>query len=127
MRAHTEKLFSLRPKPGRDAHPERKGVGLPSVRSMVKRWLNNSCRTVLPGLYLPMDNFLVSFSTPDLPEDPSGYTCAKFSKMDSSPEADGVALASQTMGWCPLLLTPKEPFCTCAMSPFPKDRKYMTS
>ena len=37
-----------------------------------------------------------------------------FSKMDSSAEDYGAALASHIMGWCPLLLTSKEPFCACA-------------
>ena len=38
--------------------------------------------------------------------------------MDSSPEAYGAA--SHIPGWCPLFLTPKEPFCACAVSPFPQ-------
>ena len=35
------------------------------------KWLRHLYRSVLPGLCLLLANYLVSFSTPDLPWDPS--------------------------------------------------------
>ena len=35
------------------------------------KWLHHLYRSVLPGLCLLLANYLVSFSTPDLPWDPS--------------------------------------------------------
>ena len=62
-------------------------------KSAIKRWLNRLYRSVLPGLCLHLANYLVSFSTPDLPWDPPRHECA--SQMDSSKEAHGMALASR--------------------------------
>ena len=67
---HTEKQFvSLRQKQGRNTHLEKKGCGHPPLmrRNTVKNRLNHLYRAVLPGLCLPLANYLVSFSTPALP------------------------------------------------------------
>ena len=48
----TPRTGLLREKQGRDAHPERKGVGVPLRRSAGKRRLSHLYRPILPSLYL---------------------------------------------------------------------------
>ena len=40
--------------------------------------VNHLCRTVLPGLCLPLTDYLVSLSMPDWPMDPAQDACATF-------------------------------------------------
>ena len=55
---------------GRDAHPERVWASPVARRSAVKRRLSCLHRSVLPGLCLPLAQYLIPFSTPGLPWDP---------------------------------------------------------
>ena len=85
-------------------------------RNTVKRQLNHLCRSVLPGLCLPLANYLVLFSHLTCPRALRNMRAQLFSKMDSSPEAYGAALASHIMGWCPLLFDPQGAFlCMCSV------------
>ena len=63
-------LLQLRQKQGRDAQLETKWVGVPPVRKSIVKWqLSDLYGSVLSGHRLPSANYLVSFSTPDLPWD----------------------------------------------------------
>ena len=67
MGEHTEKQFVDRSKA--EIHTQKERVWASSLvrRRAVKRQSNHLYRTVLLGLCLPLANYLVSFSTPDLP------------------------------------------------------------
>ena len=105
-------------------HTWREGVWAPPLarRSTIKRWLSHLYRAVVLGFCLPFSQLSGFFfhTWPALRLSPG---CATFSKMDSSTGAYGMALASHIIGWCPLLFTPKECFCTCEMSAFPQGWK----
>ena len=73
-------------------------VSLLMRRNTVKQRFNHLYRGVLLGLFFTLANYLVSFSTPDLPWDPPKHAYATFPKMDSSPEAYGAALAHPITG-----------------------------
>ena len=97
----------------------------PLTSSTLKRWSNRLCRAVLLGLCLPLANYLVSFSIPELPQDPSQHACSIFSKMKFQGKRD---LTSHVMGWCHLLLISQEAFLPmCSVSLAPKDENYVTS
>ena len=96
-----------------------------AVQGTLKSLLQSSPKTVFTCLCLPLANYLVSFSTYDLPQDPPHYECTGFfqDRFQSRNLWDHI-LASHTMEWRPtprLLLTPKESFCTCEMSPLPQE------
>ena len=72
-------------------HPWRERVWTSSLvrRSTVKRRLSHLYRAVLPGLCLPLANYLVSFFTPDLLWDtPLGFTHSS-AKMDLKVKVSG--------------------------------------
>ena len=77
---------------------EMRWVSLLMRRNTVKQRFNHLYRGVLLGLFFTLANYLVSFSTPDLPWDPPKHAYATFPKMDSSPEAYGAALAHPITG-----------------------------
>ena len=91
-------------------------------RSPVKRWLNHLYQQFFwVCVYLWI---VVWFLFPHLPCPgllPSTHV-QLFSRMDSRPKACRMALASPILGWWPLLLTLKGPFCACF--PCPKDGRY---
>ena len=90
----------------------------PSEEECSKKQLSHLYRTVLLGLCLPLVNYLVSFSTLDLPWDLPQHACTTSFQDGFQPRGlRDQLLASHIMGWCPLLLTTKEPFRTCEMLP----------
>ena len=117
----TQKWFALlRQKQGRDAHPERVWASPVARRSAVKRRLSCLHRSVLPGLCLPLAQYLIPFSTPGLPWAPYPG-CARtaqprwISKWSGrSKNHYGLALSR--------LLASKEPFCACVGSPLSQKR-----
>ena len=91
---------------------ERKSVGVTLVRrSSVKRWLSHLYRAVL---CLSLANYLFSFSTPDLSWDPPLGVHTPLSQDGSQSEG---FQEEQNSSWPGIILTHKEPFCTCAVAP----------
>ena len=89
-------------------------------RSPGKRRLVHSYRAVLPGLCLPLANYLVYFSTLTLPRTLLNTRVQLFSKVDFSPEAYGTALASPVMGRFLFLFDPQGAFllmCNVSLAP----------
>ena len=84
-------------------------------RSAVKR-LSHLYRSVLLGLCLLLANYLVSFSTPELPWDPFLGAHAPLSQDGSQSEGFWEEQGSLWPGVIPWLLTHKEPFCLCVVS-----------
>ena len=102
-----------------EMHTQRERVWVfPLVRrSSVKRWWSYLHMSVLPFFVFLRAHYLVSFSTPDLP----WYTPLR---VHASLSHDGYqregfweeqdSLCSGIISW---LLTHKEPFCACVVSP----------
>ena len=86
-------------------------------RSAVKRRLSHLYRTVLLGLCLPLANYPVSFSTPDLPWYTLLWVHAPLSQDGYQREGFWEEQDSLWSGIIPWLLTHKEPFCACVVSP----------
>ena len=85
-------------------------------RNAVKRWVSHLYRSVLTGLCLPLANYLVSFSTSDLPWDPLLDVCTPLNQDRFWGEVfweDQDSLWSSIIPW---LLAHKEPFCACVVS-----------
>ena len=85
-------------------------------RSLVKRQVSHSYRSVLLGLCPPIANCLVPFPTPDLPWDPPLGVHAALSQMDLEVKASGRYMTHYGLALS-LIVTHKEPFCTCVVSP----------
>ena len=84
-------------------------------RSAVRRRLNHLYKAVLPGLCLPLTNYLTSFPTSDLPEDPPQYAWATFCQDGFQCRRLWEVWQHLLWGGAPPFLTPEEPFCTCAV------------
>ena len=114
----TQKWFALlRQKQGRDAHPERVWASPVARRSAVKRRLSCLHRSVLPGLCLPLAQYLIPFSTPGLP----WVRTHRSAKMDLKVEASGRSKNHYGLALSRLLAS-KEPFCACVGSPLSQKR-----
>ena len=93
-------------------HNQRKGVDVTLVRRCsVKRWLSHLYRAVL---CLSLANYWFSFSIPDLSLDPplGGHT--PLSQDGSQSES---FQEEQNSLWPCIILTHKEPSCTCVVAP----------
>ena len=85
-------------------------------RSTVKWQLSHLYRAVLPGLCLPLANYLVSFFTPDLPWDtPLGFTHPS-AQMDLKVKVSGRSKTHYGLAW-PLDLWPTMSLSACVVSP----------
>lgn len=70
-----KQLVQLRQKQqGRDTHRERKGVGRPPEKDDSKKAIDSFTQCIC----LLSDNYLLSFSSPDLSQDPPQRVCATF-------------------------------------------------
>ena len=95
-------------------HPWRERVWTSSLvrRSTVKRRLSHLYRAVLPGLCLPLANYLVSFFTPDLPYNPPQHICIALFQEGFQPRGLRGPLHYLLWDGAPPFLTPEEPSCT---------------
>jgi len=82
----------------------------------VKRQLSQLHRSVLLGLCLPLANYLVPFSTPNLPWTLPWVCMLPSAKMDLEVKASGRYKTHYGLELS-LILTHKEPFCACVVSP----------
>ena len=90
-------------------------------RSGVKGRLSHSYRAVLPVFVYIWLIILFLFPHLPCPRALPNVRAQLFSKMDSSPEAYGTALASHIMRRCPLLFEPQGAFpCMCNVSIAPR-------
>ena len=111
-------------------HTQRERVWASSLmrRNLVKRRLNHLYRAGLPGLCLPLANYLVSFSTPALPLDTPQQACATFFQDGFQPRGlwDGLSIT-----YCGVVPPPFWPPMSHSAHvqclPCPKDGKYVTS
>lgn len=106
-----------------NTHPKRTGVGVPLKRRAVKRTVKSFIQGSFLGICLPLANYMVSFSTPDLPRTLHNMHVQFFFKIYSSPEAYRVASAC-TFWSDKLLLLTQRSLCTLQCIPRPKDGKY---
>ena len=104
---------------------QRKGVGVPSSEESSRETVKSSVLGS-SSRSLPLASYLISFPTPDEPEDPPQHACATFSQDGFQPKGQREGgLALPIMGWCPSSFDPPRRLPVPVQRlPCPKEGKY---